>query len=289
MNRKRIWITGAGVLFVVSLWLLAGSVSQFEFQDGYFFYRSPGEDEAASQGSGVMAKTPVSDWVRVTLFILVWVLFPASILMMIFNPRSLKTILMRTAMIVSWVLFAIVISQAMERMGFLSNFGASGAGAGAIAGGNLEAFPDPSSVVMPWWTQWLSSLFVLSVGLWLIWRIYRAWLARRPATLEAELAEQAALAADALRSGTPLREVVLRCYQRMCGVLSSRQMRASDSLTPREFELQLKKAGIDDPNVSRLSRLFERVRYSAHRAASEDEQEALSCLEGIETRYRSQP
>ncbi len=154
--------------------------------------------------------------------------------------------------------------------------------------GDPSAFPAADTVVMPWWTQGLASLLAVCLGAWLMWRMRRHWLTARgrlTPELELALATQAGQAAADLRAGAPLREVVLRCYQGMCQLLAAKQTRPAESLTPREFETQLSRAGIDDPAIATLSRLFERVRYGAYQALSEDEQAALSCLEGIARRY----
>jgi hypothetical protein len=135
----------------------------------------------------------------------------------------------------------------------------------------------------------LAALIAVAVGSWIFYQFTKYWKQRNATTmgLEAALADEAGQAAQALRQGGRLEAVVMQCYQSMCELLTRRQRDPHDSLTPREFETRLYKAGIQDPLISRLSRLFERVRYGNHMEMSDDKQEALSCLESIEQKYRS--
>jgi len=135
-----------------------------------------------------------------------------------------------------------------------------------------------------------TGVLAVALGGWLLYRFMSYWGRRRPdAGLEAALAGEAGQAAQALRQGDALRAVVVRCYQAMCEVLQGRQRFAAHSLTPREFEHRLGEAGIQDPLIGRLSRLFERVRYGAQSEGQNDKREALSCLEGIEQKYGEKP
>jgi hypothetical protein len=59
------------------------------------------------------------------------------------------------------------------------------------------------------------------------------------------------------------------------------------SLTPREFEQRLTAAGLADRHVRRLTRLFERVRYSPHPPGAAEEREAQECLQSIITTYEA--
>lgn len=287
MNRKQRWLVGVGILAIVCLWLLSGSVSTLSFKDGFFFYSTP-EETAAEGGAFSSPGTPAPDWVKMALFVVVWVLFPLSLIVALFNPQMLKSALMRALTLSLWLLALIALTRVLNRLG--DWFGAQGGSQESQNPwtGDAGSFPPADEVVLPWWTQGFASLLVVCLGAWLLWRARRQWLIsrRRLSTeLELQLAAEAGQAAADLRAGAPLREVVLRCYQAMCQLLAKRQTRTSEYLTPREFEAELAHAGIDDPAIAALSRLFERVRYGAQSAVSEDEVAALSSLECIKRRY----
>jgi len=287
MNRKQLRLVGGGALAILCLWLLASSISTISFKDGFFFYSSTDQTEAAPEAFSTQA-APAPDWLKLALFIVVWVLFPVSLIVAIFNPHMLKSALLRALGMCMWALVLIALTQVVNRLGDLFGGDAGQDGAQNPLVGDPSAFPAAETVVMPWWTQGLASLLAVCLVAWLMWRVRLYWLTARgrlTPELELALATQAGQAAADLRAGAPLREVILRCYQGMCQLLAAKQARPAESLTPREFEFQLSRAGIDDPAIGTLSRLFERVRYGAYQAVSEDERAALSCLEGIEHRY----
>jgi hypothetical protein len=103
----------------------------------------------------------------------------------------------------------------------------------------------------------------------------------QPTQLE-RIVEEAREALAELRAGTDLRDTISRCYADMVTALREERGMGRDlTLTPREFEQRLAAAGLDDDKISRLTRLFERVRYSPHAPGSAEEQEAEACLEAI--------
>ncbi len=284
MNRKRLTLVLAGALLLLSLWALAGALGGLTFREG----RLPAP--AFGPGGSPPAAAPPSapDWIRVAFRILIWVLLPASIVMLVLNPRSLKLVLLRALAVSAWVLALWALLQFMPRFGFFD----PGAPAEDDPGGALrpaDPLPDVGAVPLPWWSGWLAAFLLIGLALWLIWRARRAWLLLRPEDedeLPGRLARAAGAAARELEGGTPLREVVVRCYARMCELLGARQPGHLPVLTPREFEVRLQRAGVSDPSVVRLSRLFERVRYGQGSASAEEEREALACLARIEHRYR---
>jgi hypothetical protein len=53
------------------------------------------------------------------------------------------------------------------------------------------------------------------------------------------------------------------------------------AMTPAEFALRLENAGLPREPVSRLTRLFEAVRYGARTSSQSDIDEAVACLTSI--------
>ncbi len=112
---------------------------------------------------------------------------------------------------------------------------------------------------------------------------------RRPAVAQIDLlVDEVREALDDLRAGANLRDTISRCYAEMVRVMSEqRGVRHDATLTPREFEQRLGSIGMSDTHIRRLTRLFERVRYSSHTPGSGEEQEAQACLEAIIVAYET--
>jgi hypothetical protein len=87
---------------------------------------------------------------------------------------------------------------------------------------------------------------------------------------------------DALQTGADVQDTVIRCYLEMSRVLAEqRGLRRAEAATPREFELQLKEAGLPEAQLEQLTRLFEAVRYGAKVAGERQQRQAVDCLAGI--------
>jgi hypothetical protein len=87
-----------------------------------------------------------------------------------------------------------------------------------------------------------------------------------------------------LERGEDLSDIVLRCYRDMCKILG-RKVTMSRDLTAREFTKLLLQAGIREQEVTRLTDLFERVRYGHHITDPDEQAEALALFKIIEEKY----
>ncbi len=144
--------------------------------------------------------------------------------------------------------------------------------------------PMPKGLV---WLAWIG----LAVGVGLL----GAWLIRRPPKhshsgdpleLEAERALQA------LRNGSSLNDVIVRCYIQMSRALQKEQkIELKQTMTAREFEYLLEDKGIPYAPVHQLTQLFEAARYGFRQIGPADEQKAFECLNAILkfSRARGQP
>lgn len=122
---------------------------------------------------------------------------------------------------------------------------------------------------------------------WMVamWAMYRGWKkyvmlhTKRP--LE-EIAKIARTSLADLSSGRDTSDVIINCYLRMSDVVSEKQkLSRAAAMTPREFALRLEQAGLPGDAVSRLTRLFEMVRYGDRRSSPREVNEAVSCLQTI--------
>jgi hypothetical protein len=142
----------------------------------------------------------------------------------------------------------------------------------------------PAGEEMPGPPNWLSlgitlGVATLAAGAILWWLFTRK--DEEPLKLDL-LAMEAQEALDGMRSGINTRDAVMRCYFEMTRVLQeTRAIQRDKGMTPREFEMRLKAAGLPGSYIERLTRLFEGVRYGAHHTGDQQEQEAIACLTAI--------
>jgi hypothetical protein len=127
-------------------------------------------------------------------------------------------------------------------------------------------------------------LILLALG---AWRILKGRY--KPGETELPGVSQiAARAAADLERGAELSDIVLRCYREMCEILS-RKVRPSGEMTAREFAQQLRQEGVHEQEVTKLTSLFEHVRYGRYATGPEERKEAIEALKAIEEQYgRSQ-
>jgi len=130
---------------------------------------------------------------------------------------------------------------------------------------------------------WLAYAIALAFILLAAWGSYQAWCRLRgPRRALYLLAMDARGALEGLQSGGDFRNIVLRCYSEMCQVFDRRRgIQRPEAMTPREFEKQLGSLGLPIEPISRLTRLFEEVRYGAREPGQEQERQATECLAAI--------
>jgi VanZ family protein len=216
------------------------------------------------------------------LRVIFWVALIFSIGYAISSSRFRRQVL-RTFLTVLFLVLAIDILR--ERLQF-GNLLSNRSGESAAAGQDGVGLPNPPTFITdpPGWflliVDLLLVLIVLGV-LWLLWRLLRP----KPDT-QALLVREARAALTDLQAGGDLKNVVLRCYARMCQILrQSRNIERRRSMTPREFERHLAEIGLRDEHIQRLTRLFEGVRYGAKPSGRPEEREAIACLTAIVQNY----
>ena len=148
-----------------------------------------------------------------------------------------------------------------------------------------EVLEAPDFVTEP--ADWVTYGISLAIGVVLVVAgilIYRQLQAGEPVEIPAleQLANDAELTLSELRAGANVKDAISRCYQNMTqSVQHTRGMVRSQGMTPREFALTLHSMGLPSQSVSRLTTLFEQVRYGAHEATQREKLEAVACMEEI--------
>jgi len=154
-----------------------------------------------------------------------------------------------------------------------------------------QVYPDIPPVVASNWQVILiaigSSFVLTAIGLLFFLKVYPALQSRRSDRddLLGELGKSAGLAAHRIITGDDPRKAILRCYQEMTEIMSQAQHIPNYSyFTPREFATHLRKRGMKDEHVDRLTGIFETVRYGG-RSGVGFVDEAIACLESIQRAY----
>ncbi len=141
--------------------------------------------------------------------------------------------------------------------------------------------PPQVSPVVSYLISFAVALLILAV----IWVLYRGWKkyfspdAQKPLN---EIAKIIRSSLDDLSYGGNSSDVIINCYLRMSDVVSNKQhLQRGIAMTPREFAARLEQAGLPGDAVTRLTRLFEAVRYGDRKSRPQDVNEAVSCLKTI--------
>jgi hypothetical protein len=141
----------------------------------------------------------------------------------------------------------------------------------------------PSVFAPPQVSMWssffvaLAFLLVLAgVGGWVFW-------SRRKLDAPYEsLAEIALSALQEIEAGKDWGDAIVNSYQRMNKAVAEwRGIHRKESMTPSEFSQYLTSTHLPQEAVTKLTALFERVRYGEKKSSSQDIQEAVECLTTI--------
>ena len=151
-----------------------------------------------------------------------------------------------------------------------------------------EPPPSPPDFVVnpPEWLIGGVSLALLAVLLVIVWLFWRRFFKPQPLPPLELLTREVEQSLVDLKAGADVQDTIRRCYRQMSQILSDAQgLDRRRSMTPREFEQYLSASGLGDQHIQRLTRLFERVRYSPKVPSAEEEMEATACLSAIVQAY----
>jgi len=281
-GRKFLALALAGVA-ITALLLLAASLSQVEFEEGKRFSLGQGE---APQGGPALKFNLDLLW-----RIIIWSFFalvPFSIIAAFIWPENFKYALIRAVVLVLFLILLVFTIRALkdfieQMLAALQGLGDRAVAPGEPVGGEgspINPAQAPGWAVFPFLLGGLASLVFLG------WGLRRLWRSRGADGSLLRISTLAGAAANELAAGGNLRNIVLHCYREMSRILSEgQQVPFPRAMTAREFEEELRRAGVHDEHVAQLSRLFEKVRYGGRRSGEREEQRALRCLREIERAY----
>lgn len=276
------WVLLISLLALAALTILASSLGDVSFRDAQPIGRNnPGAVSFAARGM-LEAWGAIPIWLQVGVWLALTLL--VILIGMMLSPEARKLLLralLRIA-ITYWVLFFLftrygsVLAESLEAINPNAN--------------NLPQISNtPPPVFAPTagmaWAAYVVSFLLILAALLITWRTYKFFSDSHEEKESLEkIAKVARSSLRELTSGRDTTDVILKCYFRMSdAVADSRNLHRRDSMTPAEFATRLERAGLPGEAVSRLTRLFEAVRYGGHRSAQKDIQEAVACLNAILT------
>ena len=280
LENKRLILLLA-VLALGALTVLAISLNEIPFRPGLRFVR----EEAALPPPLPAEVAQISLEIPIWQQLIVWTLLALLVVLigLLLSPEGRKRMLLLLIRVgfTMWAIYFLFKNYGDELFGF-----------------NLQR-PDPSQLdgdtvvpmpvfeapqVSPAFSYLISFAFAL-ILLVVVWLLYRGWQKYTSLNKTGPLDEIAKIARSSLRdlsSGRDSSDVIINCYLRMSDVVShKRQLHREIAMTPHEFALRLEQAGLPGDAVTRLTRLFEGVRYGDRKSGPKDVNEAVSCLKTI--------
>jgi len=282
LRRRKLLIFTLALVFVISLFLLATSLSRLQFSPGRV-YSLPPRGGAAQENPPPLPGNRWMDYLNLIFWSACGLLLIGALIAAIISKEYRREFLITA--LVALILFVGLYSffhAHPQRQPFEP--------APSRPGAELPQQPTETPlrpVNPPHWSSFLLFLLVLGGAGLLAWRFLPRFLRREENPLSG-LADLAGEAAAELRGGAVVRDTVLRCYREMSELLSKRGRIPPDLrrvLTAREFEEHLRAVGVRDEHIARLSRLFELVRYGGRASSPKEATEAIACLEAIEGAY----
>lgn len=286
-SRQKLWVLLFSALAIVALVLLASGLKDFELLPGRPLPRGT---QTTDNVAGLPGRIPGSELLRyafMVIFGLAIALLPFALVYVIVSSDARKRVLRSLGLLMWFLAIYLLIRANPELFQELQLQSAT------------APFPDNAalpgvefSASIPPWMVPLSTLvlaLLLAAGLvgiaWFIWRRSR----HQPDPLE-QLAQEAREALVALEGGADVKDTVMRCYFEMNRILSQqRGISRSATMTPREFEQELRGAGLPEGDIEELTRLFESVRYGARIPDEQQERQAVACLTSIAESCASLP
>jgi hypothetical protein len=275
------------VLALGALTVLAISLNQVPFREGQRFVREAAEQVPLPPPDPALVYGDVPLWKQLVVWLSILLL--VALIGLLLSPEGRKRMILLLIRIgfTVWALYYLFTNYGADLLGL----NLERPDGGALDNGTvlpMPTFAPPD--VSPTISYVISFAFALLL-LAVLSLLYRGW--RRYAALNREPLEEIARIARSslndLSSGRNSSDVIINCYLRMSDVVSDkRHLYRAAAMTPHEFALRLEQAGLPGDAVTRLTRLFEGVRYGDRKSGPKDVNEAVSCLKTILT-YCGEP
>jgi len=246
----------------------------------------PAQPFAYVQETETVSSAGIPTWKYLGLVIVVYVVM-AIVLYFLLPPDQRKRFLRALARL---ALVGIIIILILSKVGMGKQVESPPENPGDVV---VTIVPDPTDTPEPeitpaifippqvsTWTAYLVALgfllVVAGVWGWLVWR------KRKKDAPYDELAEIARSALDDIEAGKDWGDAILNSYYRMNEAVADwRGIHRRVGMTPAEFADYLVSTHLPPSAISRLTALFERVRYGNKKSTRKDIREAVDCLTAI--------
>jgi len=288
-------VLGLGFTIVLLLGVLAAGLHTMEFRGGTL---GPSEEQG-EPGEAVLLPFPYA-LVERLLELMPWIMMGTLVLGILVFRRELFKQLAKQKALIAIAAFVVILAMIGLRPGQAPIYEEPPVPEEEMEEGppadfwqpGIPSFGDEDAEgglppALPAWITYLAAAAVAVAVVWLAWRLARRFTKREETLNTDELEELRGVlsdAADGLRAGASVEEVVIRCWARMAEILAPRAGGTDPAITPREFAELLTRWGVRYEAISELTRLFEEVRYGAKPDAPRREQ-ALAALAAIEEAY----
>lgn len=278
-NKRLVLLLAA--LALGALTLLAISLNQVPFREGQHFAQQGRTEVPVLPGDPGQTWIEVPIWKQVMFWILVGMIF--ILIGLLLSPEMRKRLLrILIRMALTFWAFYFLIKHYGDRL-----IGLKFTGGGEPAPNQNISVPMPTfeppkvSPAFSYLISFATALILLGLT-WVLYRVWQRYVALNSKKPLDALAKIARSSLDDLTSGRNSSDVIINCYLRMSDVVfSARHLHRNAAMTPHEFALHLEQAGLPAEAVSRLTRLFEGVRYGARKSGPQDINEAVTCLKTI--------
>lgn len=273
---------------LISLLLLAGALRTVDFRPA----ERIGSEESSSQSLDLSPiATILQDAAQIPLWrqVLFWVgiLITAFFITSLLSPEMRKKILLaifRAGVTVMIILYVVknnpnVLAPLFQSLDALNTEGVS------ITPSDLPppVFEPPQ---VPSYLSFIVTFAVVAAAGLAGWGLFRLWTKftesePHPQSLR-DLGAIARKSLHELESGQDARDAIVACYEQMNQVVAAKRgFNREYYMTAAEFESQLERFGLPRGPLSRLTRLFESVRYGGHASGLQETREAAECLKAI--------
>lgn len=269
------------ILALGALTILAISLNEIPFRPGLRYVREEAVLPPPPAAEAVDLTVNIPLWQQMIVWLLISLLVVLIALLLSPEARKRMLLLLIRVGFTVWAIYFLFKNYGDQLFGFnLQRTDAAPLDGETVL--PMPVFQAPQ--VSPAFSYLISFAFAL-VLLVVFWFLYRGWQRYTASNRRVPLDEIARIARSSLSelsSGRNSSDVIINCYLRMSDVVSNkRQLHREIAMTPHEFAMRLEQAGLPGDAVSRLTRLFESVRYGDRKSGPKDVNEAVSCLKTI--------
>ncbi|MBK9601687.1 MAG: DUF4129 domain-containing protein [Anaerolineales bacterium] len=281
----RRWGMALAFFALISLVLLAGALQNADFLPAQPIGSSESERisiDLSGLKEALVDSGEIPLWKQLVFFGTIFLFL--SLLALFLSPELRKKLfLMLLRLLASVIMVYYLLKVKPDILAGLLQFGQMGQSSGQVEDIPPPVFEPPQVSSA---TSFLLTMAFVALMAFLFWLISRWWARQKELISKRKpLAEIAAIARASLNdlaSGSNSNDTIIQCYVRMSNVVGmKRGLHRQYAMTPAEFASYLEGAGIPREPISRLTGLFESVRYGGHVSGPREIDEASDCLKSI--------